>query len=499
LRFLAKTPILTLLAPKDTIMTTSTKDSPPPGSHREVLIIAYPLVISTASMTVMHFVDRMFLSWYSQAAIAAATPAGITAFTIFCFFMGVSQYTTTIVAQYFGANNRIKCGLATWQGVLFSLASYGLIVCAIPLGPPIFQWGNHPVHIVHLEVKYFSILMWGGGLVPLQNALAGFFTGRGDTKTTMMANMAGNIVNGVLDYGLIFGKWGLPEMGLAGAAIATVLASTVPVIILTCLFLREKNNRDYGTRQIRFDPILFKKLLRYGVPAGLQFFLDISCFTLFVIIVGRLGQVELAVTNMALSIDMLAFMPVIGISIATSTLVGQRMGRGEPEMAEKTTYAALRISVVYMGLMALIFVLFPDQLLGIFKTRSGEAQNFSVILHYGRRLLIMVAVYSVFDAFGIAFAAGLKGAGDTRFVMLTAVIAGWTLFVPPVYLTVSVFDGGLILAWVWATLYIIALGLVYLWRFHKGRWKEIDMIGEDREPVALRPLPTVMEERLSGE
>ena len=111
----------------------------------------------------------------------------------------------------------------------------------------------------------------------------------------------------------------------------------------------------------------------------------------------------------------------------------------------------------------------------------------------------MVAVYSVFDAFGIAFAAGLKGAGDTRFVMLTAVIAGWTLFVPPVYLTVSVFDGGLILAWVWATLYIIALGLVYLWRFHKGRWKEIDMIGEDREPVALRPLPTVMEERLSGE
>jgi len=480
-------------------MTTSVKDAPQPGGHREILLLAYPLVLSTASMTVMHFVDRMFLSWYSQAALAAATPAGITAFTVFCFFMGVSQYTTTIVAQYFGAHDRPKCGLATWQGILFSLASYGAIVCFIPLGPAIFHWGNHPADLVQLEVTYFSILLWGGGLVPLQNALAGFFTGRGDTKTTMIANVAGNVVNGVLDYGLIFGRWGLPEMGLPGAAIATVIASTVPVIILACLFLRQKNSRDYATRRIRFDPVLFKKLLRYGVPAGLQFFLDISCFTLFVIIVGRLGQVELAVTNMAFSIDMLAFMPVIGVSIAATTLVGQRMGRGEPEIAEKTTYAALRIGVVYMGLMALIFVLFPDQLLGLFKTRNGETQDFAVILRYGRKLLIMVAIYTVFDAFAIAFAAGLKGAGDTRFVMVAAVIAGWTLFVPPVYLTVYVFHGGLILAWVWATLYIIVLGLVYLWRFRKGRWKKIDMIGEDREPVPVRPLPTVMEERLAGE
>lgn len=480
-------------------MNSPQKKVPSPGSYREILSIAYPLILSTASMTIMHFVDRMFLSWYSHKALAAATPAGITSFTIVCFFMGVSQYTTTIVAQYFGADESATCGIATWQGVFFSLASYAVILMFIPLGPMIFRWGGHSAEIVDLEVRYFSILMLGGGLIPLQSALAGFFTGRGDTKTTMVAHTIGNGVNGVLDYGLIFGNWGLPEMGLTGAALATVLASTVPVIILTILFLGRENNRRFATRRVRLNIPVFKKLLRYGVPAGLQFFLEISCFTFFVIIVGRLGDIELAVTNIVLTIDMLAFMPVIGISIATSTLVGQSMGRKDPDVAEKTTYSALMMALAYMGVMAMIFVLFPRPLLTIFKTRGKEVQDFSAILHYGRYLLIMVAIYTVFDALGIVFSAGLKGAGDTRFVMWTAVIAGWTFFVPPVYLTVSVFHGGLIVAWVWATLYIVLLGLVYYWRFRRGKWKTIDMIDEIRKPVPVQAVPVVMEERLKGE
>jgi len=480
-------------------MPDSVKRNPPPGSCGEILSISYPLILTTASMTVMRFVDRMFLSWYSQTALAAATPAGITAFSLVCFFMGVSQYTTTIVAQYFGANDKTRCGLATWQGIFFSLASYGAIILFIPLGPHIFHWGGHSPELVELEVKYFSILMWGGGLVPLHGALAGFFIGRGHTKTTMVANIVGIGVNGVLDYGLIFGRWGFPEMGLTGAALATVLASIVPVAILTVLFFSGENRRHFTTHRVRFDPPLFQKLLRYGGPAGFQFFLSIGCFTLFVIMVGRVGEVELAVTNIALSIDMLVFMPVIGISIATSTLVGQAMGRNEPDLGERTTYSALMMALAYAGLMAAIFILFPRQLLGIFKTRGPEVQDFSAILRYGRHLLIMVAIYSIFDALGMIFSAGLKGAGDTRFVMWTSVLVGWTLFVPPVYLTISVFNGGLILAWVWATLYIVLLGLVYSWRFRRGEWKKIDMVGDDRKPDTVQPVPVVIEERFPGE
>ncbi len=480
-------------------MSNLGKDAPPPGSCRQILAIAYPLILSTASMTIMHFVDRMFLSWYSQRALAAATPAGITSFTIVSFFMGISQYTTTIVAQYFGANDSAKCGSASWQGVFFSFASYVAILLFIPLGPSIFRWGGHPAEIVELEVRYFSILMLGGGLIPLQSALAGFFTGRGDTKTTMMAHMIGNGVNGVLDYGLIFGKWGLPEMGLSGAALATVLASIVPVAILGAIFLGKQNNRRFATRRVRLDAPLLRKLIRYGLPAGIQFFLEISCFTLFVIIVGRLGDMELAVTNIVLSIDMLAFMPVIGIAIATSTLVGQSMGRKEPKLAERTTYSALMMALAYMGFMAMIFVVFPRPLLSIFKTRGKEVQDFSAILNNGRYLLILVAIYSLFDALAIVFSAGLKGAGDTRFVMWISVIIGWAFFVPPVYLTVSVFHGGLILAWIWATLYIILLGLVYFWRFRQGKWKKIDMIGEGREPTPIQAIPVVIEERVTGE
>jgi MATE family multidrug resistance protein len=112
---------------------------------------------------------------------------------------------------------------------------------------------------------------------------------------------------------------------------------------------------------------------------------------------------------------------------------------------------------------------------------------------------MMVAIYCFFDALGISFSAALKGAGDTRFVMWCSVIAGWVLFVPPVYLTVSVFRGGLMLAWLWATLYIVVVGLVFFWRFRRGDWKTIDMIGEDRKAVVVPPMSVAMEERFPPE
>ncbi len=111
-----------------------------PGGYREVLTLSYPLIMSTASMTIMHFVDRVFLSRYAKEAIAAAVPAGITSFTIICLFMGISGYTNAIVAQYYGAKEYEKCSLATWQGIIFSIFSYLAIILFIPLGPVIFNW-----------------------------------------------------------------------------------------------------------------------------------------------------------------------------------------------------------------------------------------------------------------------------------------------------------------------------------------------------------------------
>jgi len=460
-----------------------------PGGYREVFTIAYPLVMSTASMTIMHFVDRVFLARYAKEAIAAAVPAGITSFTIVCLFMGISGYTNAIVAQYHGAKEFKKCSLATWQGIFFSLASYLPILLFIPLGPVIFRWAGHGPNLCSLEVSYYTILMWGGLFVPLHSAVGSFFTGRGDTKTTMVASIIGNGVNVVLDYGLIFGRLGLPEMGIRGAALATVISSAIPVAILLALFLNKRNHHLYQSRAtIRFDRELFMKLLRFGSPAGIQFTLDIGAFSFFIMLVGRIGEIELAVSNIALSINMLAFLPMIGISIATTTLVGQYIGKEQISFAEKSTYTSLKVALLYMGSMALIFVLFPEQLLSIFRNRQESIEDFAVIVGYGRKILILVAMYSVFDAMNIIFSGALKGAGDTKFAMWTAIIVAWIFFVPPVYMIIEVFKKGVLLAWGWATLYIILIGTVFCWRFRKGKWKEIDMLGRKGSAVSIPPV-----------
>lgn len=468
-----------------------------PGGYREVLTIAYPLIMSTASMTVMHFVDRVFLARYAKEAIAASVPAGITSFTIICLFMGISGYTNAIVAQHYGAGEYKKCSLATWQGIIFSLISYLAILFFIPLGPALFRLAGHSPEIRTLEVSYYTILMWGGLFIPLHSAVASFFTGRGDTKTTMVASIIGNGVNVILDYGLIFGHWGLPELGIKGAGIATVISSVIPVTILFFLFLGRKHHLQYHSRTtMRFDRKLFMMLLKYGSPSGVQFTLDISAFTLFIMLVGRIGEVELAVSNIALSINMLAFLPMIGISIATTTLVGQYIGKEDTTSAEKSTYTSLKVAVLYMGGMALLFVLFPEQLLSIFKGSGEQKEDFALMIAYGRRILILVALYSIFDAMNIIFSGALKGAGDTRFTMWAAIIVAWVFFVPPVYVIIEILQKGVLMAWGWATLYIILIGSVFCWRFRRGKWKEIDLLGKKEKAATI---PPVIDEHLPHE
>ena len=133
------------------------------GGYREVLAIAVPLILSTASWSVQHFVDRMFLSWYAPEAIAAAMPAGMLHFSMVSIFMGTAGYVSTFVAQYYGAKRYQRIGPAIWQGVYVSIIGGLLILCVIPFAEPIFRMVGHSPQVRHNEVVYFQILCLGGG------------------------------------------------------------------------------------------------------------------------------------------------------------------------------------------------------------------------------------------------------------------------------------------------------------------------------------------------
>jgi MATE family multidrug resistance protein len=448
-----------------------------PGGYREVLQISVPLIISTASLTVALFVDRMFLSWYGQTSVAAAMPGGITYFTFCSFFFGTAQYVNSIVAQHYGAGDRPACARAVWQGIFFSIASAPVILGLIPLSSLIFSWSGHGAEVAKLETDYFSILMIGGVLLPVNASLSSFFSGRGRTGVVMWGNVVGNAANVLLDYLLIFGKFGFPEMGIRGAGLATAVTGVLPVIFWGSIFLSARYQQRYRSRQeFRWDNRLFVMLLRYGVPSGVQFFLDVGSFALFVLLVGRLGVVDLAVTNIVLSIEMLSFLPMIGMSIATATLVGKYIGGGNPSLAERSVYSALKLALGYMTAMALLFLLVPEVFLAVFKYGMTRGPDFEMIMDRGTILLRLVAVYTVFDTLFIIFSGALKGAGDTRFAMWAQIVLAWIFFVPPVYVIVEYLDLGLFAAWSWGLVYVILLGAVFWARFHSGYWKGIQMI-----------------------
>ncbi|MFH1741495.1 MAG: MATE family efflux transporter [bacterium] len=449
--------------------------SPPkPGGMREVTNIAFPLVMSTASMTVMHFIDRMFLSWLGAEYIAAAMPAGIVSFTVTCFFLGVAGFANTFVAQYHGAGEPDNCTRSTWQGIYLSIIASAIIPLFWFAGPWLFSLAHHTERVYELEVVYFRILIWAGGPSVAANAVSSFFSGRGKTGVVMKVSILANCVNAVLDYGLIFGAFGLPRMGIAGAGIATVIASVVSVFLYLYLFLCRGIHTEYRTRTLwHFRPSLFRRLLSYGTPAGVSFFLDVAAFSTFVLLVGRIGPIELAASNIVFSINTLAFLPMIGVNQAVSILVGQYIGRKDVKTAEKSTYSSLYLVMVYMGIMSVLYVLFPERFLDLFASEETSAADWQQILDYGRIMLVMVAAYGLFDAGNLVFSGALRGAGDTRFVMWMAVVMAWVLFVPPVYILIVWLGRGVLAAWAWVTLYVCLLAVVFYVRFRAGRWQHI--------------------------
>ncbi|MCK4981720.1 MAG: polysaccharide biosynthesis C-terminal domain-containing protein, partial [Victivallaceae bacterium] len=209
-----------------------------PGGYGQILKVAYPLIILSASHTIMQFVDRQFLAFNSTEDVAAALPGGILYFTMFCFFMVTINFTSALVAQFFGTKDMISCVRACWTGFYFALLAGCFIVLAVPpLGTFIIQHGGHSPDIVAKEVEYFLALAPSGAFMCMGAAFFAFFSGRGKTAYVATVNTIACALNILLDYLLIFGHWGFPELGIYGAGIATSLASVFSFICIVIVFL----------------------------------------------------------------------------------------------------------------------------------------------------------------------------------------------------------------------------------------------------------------------
>ena len=450
--------------------------------YRQVLKVSLPLVISMSSTMIMEFTDRVFLANYSLDAIAAALPAGIASFLFISFFLGTAQYLNVFVAQYVGSGRPQRVGAVLWQGIYFSLVSGAALAGLSFLAEPLFQFGGHPIEVQVLEVVYFKVLCLGSGILIVGTALSCFFSGRGQTRLVMIISMLGTLFNIPLDYALINGIWIFPEWGILGAGIATVMSWSLVTLIFAVLVFTKKNERVFKVlthRAVEAD--LFGRLMRYGIPSAIQFSLDIFAFTFFIFMVGRIGKIQLAATNMVFSINSLAFMPMMGFSLGTSTLVGQALGRNRVNDAVAATKATIHIVLGYIFLLFILFLFLPQPMLELFRPRHLAPENFAPIIEMGIILLRFVAAYIFFDALYMVFIGVLKGAGDTRFIMCSIGVLSLVIMILPIYIGVEVFGAGLYYAWSCTISFVFCLFVVSFWRYFQGRWKHLRVIDDNVE------------------
>ena len=451
--------------------------APQPGGYREVWRVAFPIVLSTASFTVMQFIDRLFLAWHSEVALRAALPAGMLALTLTMFFQSLAGYSATFVAQWHGAGKPRECARAAWQGVWTGLATWPVCFLLVPAGRWLLGLAGHEPTMLAAERSYYAILVAAGGLFAVSHTLAGFFSGRGDTVTPLWANVAGNCLNVVLDYALIFGHWGFPRLGIAGAAWGTVLSGAFSAAWLAVRFAGARNRREYGIlAEWRPRRRGMADLCRFGVPGAVHSVLDIASFALFLVVVGRLPARDVAVNNIAFSVNNIAFMPLMGMGIAAQILVGQYQGARDSASAVRAASHAMKMAWFYAGALSLTFLLFPRFYLGLF-ARGGAESGVEELMEKGRWLLAILGGWGMVDAMTVVLSGALKGAGDTRFVLAFSLCVNWLLWIPGIFLLARWGgDGALLPQWLWMMAIVLSMGFGFGLRFRSGRWRKIEMI-----------------------
>ena len=444
---------------------------------REVMAMSGPIILSTLSYSLMGFVDRVMVGRVSEAALAAVTSADIASYTLSTLFMGIVSIVGTFAAQCYGRNEHSDCSRYCWQGLWLSFSGVLFAVVLLPLSGPLFHSMGHTAEVTGLELTFFRVRLAGYLFVGCMAAFTGFFQAVNRSGIPMVTAIVGNLINLVLNYALIFGHFGFPAMGIAGSATATVLAMLVQSALLFGVFLSRSFHEKYATRTTwAFDARRFRELVRVGVPAAMCMFLDVANWWIWIsYIIGRFGETQMAANTVALSFNQFCFMPVIGLHMGISAIVGQWVGRGDPDRAHARTHTTLKIAASYMVTMGLVFAVFGGWLAkAIFNPSDPN------IVPLAARLLVLAALFQAFDGANITYIGALRGAGDTRWMMWMTLLIAYGFGLP-----LSCFLGfGLGLetygAWIGATIYIIVLSGTLMGRFESGRWRHISIFSETR-------------------
>lgn len=446
-----------------------------PGGINDLLVLAFPMMVSTASDGVMTFTDRLFLARLGPDQMNAALGGGLTFQMLTFFFIGLSGYSTALVAQYYGAGKLTKAPKVTFQAILVVLLAWPFINALNPLVNHIFLNANLPVNQVGHQIDYLRILSLGGIFSLLRHVLGCYFTGIGKTRIVMTSTIVAMVFNVVLDYGLIFGKLGLPALGVKGAAYATITGSAAAVLMLLVPYFSHRNKVVFAVMQsFRFDGRIMKKLLHFGYPAGLEFLLNFVAMFIMTLMFQSRGTAAATATTIMFNWDLVSFIPLLGVEIAVTSLVGRYMGAKRPQAAHRAALSAIKVGLLYSVVVLVLFVFIPETLVRVFHPAT-PSQAFEEAVPMAKTMIRIASIYVLAQAFMVAMIGTLRGAGDTFYTMMLSVAANWS-FLPLVYVTLFLMNLSVTWAWLAIVLVYMLFGFAIFRRFKTEKWKTIKVI-----------------------
>jgi MATE family multidrug resistance protein len=443
---------------------------------RALLALAWPIVVSRSSQVVVGVSDAVMVAHLGTAALAATTAGAMNAFALFILPMGVVFIVSSFSSQLLGMGDPAGARRYGWYGLGVAAATQVVGVAAIPaVGWALARLDLAP-DVQALMVDYLAVRLWSGGAAIGLEALGNYYGGLGDTRRPMLASVAAMALNLAGNWLLIGGRLGLPAMGVRGAALASSVSTGLAFAGLLAVFVLEGPRAAPGPRLSWHE---LRRMLRFGLPSGLNWFLEFFAFNFFVtVVVAGLGTTALAALMVVIQVNSVAFMPAFGVASAGAILVGQAIGAGRKDDVPGLVRLTFRVVAAWQALVGLAYLLAPGLILAAFAVdpASGPA-----LREAGQRMLLLSTAWQLFDAAAAVLAEALRAAGDTAFTLWARALVAWGLFVPGSWISVRVLGGGDLVAVGWILAYLGALALVLWLRFRGGAWRRLRLV----EPAPL--------------
>lgn len=436
---------------------------------KEVLSLAIPAMVENVLQVFLGMIDMIFIARLGTEAVAGVGLTNLLMNIFIAIFTALGVGTTAIVSRNIGAQKQREAELAVEQSV------YSTLIIGLLLGLVTLVFAKNFMNIFAAEERviasalpYFQSVAVPSVFLALMLVLSSALRGAGDTKTPLKVTLVINVLNVILDYLLIFGFFSFPGFGILGAGLATSISRFIGVLILLCLLILRKGPLDTVFKHgLIFKRKMMKTIWIIGLPAALERLVMRCGQVVYSAMIIQLGTEAYAAHNIAGSIESLSYMPGYGFAIAASTLVGQNLGANKPERAQNMGLVSTVLGIGFMVLIGSIFFFFARPL-GLFYTED------ELVLKQVVMVLKIIALVQPALCLTLVVTAALQGAGDTKFPMYSTIIGIWGIRVAGVYLLGIVCKLGLFGVWLAVASDLVLRGILLLYRFYNGKWKEIE-------------------------